>query len=488
LFILNYVYSSDSENWYEYRNQSYVNLKKNPHSLKRKIDEHFVAIFEKMRSQLSKDVSDSYDSDDSDDNSSGIINKIKSITNLIYKLKNVCYLETIVNKLKDYFEHCEGRMEPKFNWETHGVIKKITIDGDIFYSVTLLTGEHKSVGYGRQSFIPNPFFEQHKNEIKSITSSKWNSIGGYWKISIEDEDSILDFGRKNKYKLIIDKNLYSNNKHLSIFKRGDIQNGITFCEGIKSLKLDTVYDKEFWWCKNKPCYSKCETVHEKWVDYTLLDICRIFNINTDEQNSDGQIIENGKYYQFIGLINRFNLLLDKLYCNDCNHILSPVKTSNFGAHNVFHFHCINNSCNNNEYIYLTHCLNGKCNSIIDSRVSIKFSNNWIICENCGCCCSHEKNVQRLENLRKTGGNISEKILNDINNKTGHLERGIYYCHKCGILTKESETDVFDCNNCNVTYDTRKYNFKRDHKNIANNIIYNHRNSNADDDLSDFFII
>ena len=131
--------------------------------------------------------------------------------------------------------------------------------------------------------------------------------------------------------------------------------------------------------------------------------------NTDEQNSYGQTIENGKYYQFIGFINRFNLLLDKLYCNDCNQILSPVKTSNFGAHNVLHFHCTNNSCNNKDHIYLTHCLNGKCNSIIDSRVSKKCSNNWIICESCGCCCSHEKNVQRLENLRKTGGNISEKL-------------------------------------------------------------------------------
>jgi phage/plasmid-associated DNA primase len=103
VYMLDYVYSSDSENWYEYRNQRYCNLGKENHSLRRNIKSHFIGIFEKMRSQLDKDITYIYESDDGityDRNE----NKIKQITTLIAKLKNDSYLVTTINVLKDYFE------------------------------------------------------------------------------------------------------------------------------------------------------------------------------------------------------------------------------------------------------------------------------------------------------------------------------------------------------------------------------------------------
>lgn len=73
----------------------------------------------------------------------------------------------------------------------------------------------------------------------------------------------------------------------------------------------------------------------------------------------------------------------------------------------------------------------------------------------------------------------------MNNKSGHLEKGLYYCHKCSNTMTEIELDVFNCISFDNKDDTRKYNFIRPHKNISDNIKFKSSN-NIDDDLSDFF--
>ena len=134
--------------------------------------------------------------------------------------------------------------------------------------------------------------------------------------------------------------------------------------------------------------------------------------NLDDGNRVGDFIEKGKYYQFISTINQFNRLLERMYCDSCNHILYPIEDSHFAYHRVVRFHCANQDCSeyHNE-IYLHHCLNGRCNGIIDSRWSKKCPNGLYICSNetCGCCCSHDMLSRRLQNLRTTGG-ISIRIL------------------------------------------------------------------------------
>jgi hypothetical protein len=190
-----------------------------------------------------------------------------------------------------------------------------------------------------------------------------------------------------------------------------------------------MFKREFWWCGGQPCFSKCETIHqtEEWEKYTLLDFCEILGLNTDETNKIGDYVPKGYYYQFISLINRFNRLLDKLYCQDCNHILYPSDfgTSHFAAHTVVRFQCRNESCSNNDEIYLNHCLNGQCNCIIDSRVSKRCDNGLFICDNCGSCCSHNMLERRLSNLKLTGGYIHDNLVKCVNEKLGHLERGEY---------------------------------------------------------------
>jgi ribosomal protein L37AE/L43A len=177
-------------------------------------------------------------------------------------------------------------------------------------------------------------------------------------------------------------------------------------------------------------------------------------------------IPKGHYYQFIGLINRFNRLLEKIYCHECNEILHPVDTSHFAAHTVVRFCCENDKCGQHKKeVYLNHCLNGQCNFIVDSRVSKSCKNGLYICENCGSCCSHSMLQRRLTNLQTTGGYIHQNLIKCVNEKLGHLERAEYFCYKCKDEMQETSTDIFVCNKCNVKYDTTKYKINRPHRHL-----------------------
>jgi hypothetical protein len=105
VYWLEHIYSSTSNNWYQYRNQRYYNVGKEPYPLRKQIIESFIGIFEKMRVNLSKDVAEKYGSDD---NTKGSIEvKIKNITNLIVKLKNENYRSTILKTCKEFFQYEE---------------------------------------------------------------------------------------------------------------------------------------------------------------------------------------------------------------------------------------------------------------------------------------------------------------------------------------------------------------------------------------------
>jgi phage/plasmid-associated DNA primase len=105
VYWLEYVYSSITKDWYEYRNQSYYRIGTEPFSLRTKIISHFVAIFEKMRTSLSKDISDKYGSND--DSKERTEFKIKQIGNLIAKLKNETFRSTLIKACKDFFHYEE---------------------------------------------------------------------------------------------------------------------------------------------------------------------------------------------------------------------------------------------------------------------------------------------------------------------------------------------------------------------------------------------
>ncbi|NPD85435.1 hypothetical protein HNS38_11725 [Lentimicrobium sp. L6] len=352
--------------------------------------------------------------------------------------------------LTNYFEDCKGRMTPKFDWEKNGEIKKIVdSNNNLYYSIEF--------GY-------NPSIIE---KVKLLPDKRYNAVSKTWQVPITHENKVKEFATENRFFLDFGGSAYANNTHFAKFIREEIPNGISFCEARKSNKLDLIFNKEFWWCANRPCYEICESIHDnnEWQKYTLLDFCEALNLNTDERTKNGEVIPKGKYYQFIGLVNRLNTLLEKLYCQDCNHILHPAETSNFASRTVVKFKCANDSCENNDIIYLNHCLNGKCKSIIDSRNSKKCTHGLYICEKCGTCCSDAMFKRRLSNLQLNGGFIHNNLRVLIEKKAGHLERGVYFCHKCSNKMEETKPDIFNCRNCDIEYKTSIYKFKRPHKHL-----------------------
>lgn len=366
-------------------------------------------------------------------------------------LKDLTLDKTHKFKIKALFEQCPGRYEAKFNWNRNGEVSKIPFGNNRFYYA-----------------IKFEFDKRLVEEVRKLPGRKWNPNDQHWGVPSQHEEQVIQFARENRFFLNLDGSSYTNNAHLAEMKRTDVPNGIIFCEGRLAKKKHQMFNREFWWCANQPCFSNCETLHEseKWKEYTLLDFLTILGFDLDDGNRIGDCIEKGKYYQFVSTINRFNRLLERMYCEECGHILFPIEDANFAHYRVVRFHCENTECSQlHKEIYLHHCLNGKCNSIIDSRKSKKCPNGLYICsnENCGCCCSHDMMTRRLSNLQTTGGYIHENLRIAVENKLGHIERAEHYCYQCGELMNELGNDVFNCQICSIHYDVSKNNFKRPHR-------------------------
>jgi len=360
-------------------------------------------------------------------------------------------------KIKGLFEECPGRYEAEFNWNRNGEVRKIYFGNNRFYYA-----------------IDFEFDEGLVEKARKLPGKRWNPNEKHWGVPSKYEEQVMQFAHENRFFIDFEGSNYANNPHLAELKRTDVPNGITFCEGRLAKKKHQIFNREFWWCANQPCFSNCETLHEteNWKEYTLLDFLTILGFDSNDGNRIGDHIEKGKYYQFISTINRFNRLLERMYCEECGHILFPIEDSHFAHHRVVRFRCENTNCSQlHKEIYLHHCLNGKCNAIIDSRKSKKCTNGLYICsnENCGCCCSHEMMNRRLSNLQTTGGYIYENLINAVENKLGHLERAEHYCYKCGQLMDEVGDDIFYCQSCSIEYDVSKNNFKRSHRHLKQNM-------------------
>lgn len=374
---------------------------------------------------------------------------------LSYVLSDMVYLDKTRFQLKDYFANCEGRMKFTFDWNTARREIHHKKENDLtFFEVNF------------------PYSSSLVDAVKTIPGRSYNADNKNWRVPGDKATEVLAFAKKHRFLVRMEGSSYANNAHLATKKRCEIPTGIKFCEGRESKAPDYTFAHRFYWCKNEPCFERCEAINteEEWEKYTLHDFCEILGLQTDDKNSAGDIISKGKYYQFVGLINRFNRLLARLFCQECDHMLRPYENSHFAAHAVVRFCCENDQCSKKrQVIYLNHCLNGKCGCIIDSRESKECENGLYICPNCGGCCSHEMLSRRLSSLKLTGAYIHPNLEFLVAEKKGHSERAEYFCYKCQKRTEETTLDVFYCPDCKVKYDTTPYKLKRPNKNLRQDI-------------------
>ncbi|RFP64412.1 hypothetical protein D0N36_14590 [Hymenobacter lapidiphilus] len=231
---------------------------------------------------------------------------------------------------------------------------------------------------------------------------------------------------------------------------------VTCCEGKKALVMDKVTENPFWWCFGRPCHraNQTDSLPAQWQHYVLKDFIQIAGLRFEEE----------PYYRVIGLINRINELLTKLYCTECGTMLRPSVTSEFNFYRVTKFNCTVNECSlRGRVIYLNRCLNGNCGSIIDSRISARCNYddlghlNWsgmYICDNCGGCCSKNKLQQQIDKLKQIYGPAVKhnrqysSLVRQIELKLYHADHFKSYCHKCLTpMKKNYQKSDYYCPTC-----------------------------------------
>jgi len=357
-------------------------------------------------------------------------------------------------QVEDLFDECEGRAREEWDWHSQrGTVRK----------------EENS------HFVIEFDYDEYLVEaVKQLPGRRYNPNGKYWTVPARHQEDVFSFAREHRFFIDLpDGKHKTNNTHFRDLRRGAKPRGVNFCEGRKYERSD-VSDCDAWYCRGEVCYKNSApgALREKWENYTLRDMLRILNYRFDEKKRADddkrptEVISEGEYFNFVHLLNRFNEILDHLHCRECEQIIYPVEAGNFGYYRVSHFHCTNELCAEcGKEVYLHHCLNGKCRSVIDSRDTTECPEGWWICTNerCGCCCSHEINKERLENLQRTGGYVPQSLKEAVDSKTGHLERALHYCYRCGQEMNEYELEKFRCKSCGIEYRTAHNNFDRYHR-------------------------
>lgn len=345
-----------------------------------------------------------------------------------------------------FFDKCIGVTLPKISDNANGSIIKdkfLSSNGTEKYYFKVILNSNENL----------------TNFIQNLDGSKFNNEMNFWGVPLKYENELLSFAKE--YRLVVESdNRYDDNPHLLELHTYDKNKpeGITFCSGIEAKDTDLKTGMKFWWCTGRPCYLSTINLHvpEDWKNYTLYDFMNILKFSLDEIRG-GHSIRNGLFIQFVTVLNRFEKLLEKMYCKECTHILYPTETSYVSAHSVIRFSCENENCSSHKnIIYLNHCLNGQCNAIIDSRESKKCPNGLYICDKCGSCCSHAMFERRCDNLTKNSKRVPDDLMEKINFHLAHLEKAEYFCFKCGQWMEEVSEDLFQCKNCSVSYSLQKY--------------------------------
>lgn len=363
----------------------------------------------------------------------------------IRQLVTECFGRWITNELPD------DRSSRKHNSYFNGLVSKVQ-DGKLRLFIP-----NKMVDeYGNLQGYNNKYF-QHVTELIRLTYTdeeykvvnETQGISYYFDKSHEPE--LFAIARPFNFKF----NGLGN--HLDFEKKEEKENKDEyFCECRLSNKLDNYHGISFYWCGNRPCFRPPVRymLESEWKQYTLLDFMRILNIPADYINKIGKKTMFGHYIILSSYLKSFAKFYEHLKCHGCGKLMKPSDISNFTTRAVTEFSCANEQCvEQGKIVYLNHCFNRqKCNATIDSRDSKQCSNNQYICPECGACCSTENFRLRISNLQMTGGYISDRLRNFVQNNLGHWEKHEFFCYKCGKQMTLQSNGHYTCHDCKIEYD------------------------------------
>lgn len=355
--------------------------------------------------------------------------------------------------IRQMMTQCGGRWMPiclpddytnkKRNNYFNGIIKKIGSNTIRVFIPNKMVDE-----YGNLKEYNNKFHQQAIELIKTTYNEteyiyKSVSQGDCYDFNSSYEVELFSIARAYNFQ-------YNGLDNYIDFEKKEDQDDI-FCECRLSNNLDNYHNISFYWCGNKPCFRPPirYMLSNQWECYTILDFMRILNISTDYTNLAGKKTKYGHYIILSAYLKSFAKFYEHLSCRECGKLMKPKGITNFTTRAVTEFSCSNEQCKEySETVYLNHCFNKKkCNATIDSRDSKTCPNEQYICPECGACCSTENFRMRINNLKMTGGYISERLINFVQFDLGHWEKGQFYCFKCGKPLGEDKR----CPDCDVKY-------------------------------------
>lgn len=120
-------------------------------------------------------------------------------------------------------------------------------------------------------------------------------------------------------------------------------------------------------------------------------------------------------------------------------MLEPTEQQHYNARRITYFKCNNKNCSEfGKQIYINHCFQDGCNNVIDSRDAKKCPHGFVICTQCGVCCSEHQFTKKIAARIP----ISKRIEKLYQNHEFHLENNQFYCPECGVSLQQEPNEKY----------------------------------------------